>query len=103
MASPGNDPPSYEFREEGLFERDRAKLVAEGVSEHEIDQHLFAIQDAIRPDPFAEPWSRELQTENPGTRFAVSSATPAEPNALLVLFRVEGNLIKLERMRRRND
>jgi hypothetical protein len=102
VASPANDP-SYEFREEDLFRRDRAKLVAEGVSEYEIDQHVFAIQDAIGPDPFAEPWSRPLPTENPGTRYAVSSATAAEPNAILVLFRVDENLIKLERMRRRDD
>lgn len=101
MTSPDNTP-QYEFQEQELFARDRAALVAEGVTEHEIDQHLFAIQDALRPDPLAEPWSRALPTENPGNRVAVSDGTPAEPNALLVVFRVDGRLIKLERMRRRD-
>jgi hypothetical protein len=96
------DSTSYEFREEDLFRRDRERLVADGVSEQEIDSHLFAIQDSIRPDPFEEPWSRPLPSANPGTRSAVSSATPAEPNALLVLFRVEGSVITLWRMRRRS-
>lgn len=100
MTSPRN-PPRYEFEEQELFRRDREALVAEGVSEQEIDSHLFAIQDAVGPDPFAEPWSRRVPMENLGTRSAVSDATPAEPNALQVLFRVDGKLIKLWRVRRR--
>jgi hypothetical protein len=95
-------PPLYEFEEQELFARDRARLVAEGVSEEEIDAHLFAIQDSIGPDPFQEPWSRPIPMETPGNRSAVSSATLAEPNALVVVFRVKGNVIKLWRVRRRD-
>jgi hypothetical protein len=97
--------PRYAFREEDWFRRDRAQLVAEGISEHEIDQHIFAIQDSIGPDPLAEPWSAPLADNPLGMRTAVSDATPAEPTALKVLFRVhpEENLITLERVRRRSD
>lgn len=95
--------PKFFCREEPLFQRDRQRLVDAGITEQEIDSHLLAIQDSIGPDPFAEPWSLSLPTANPGTRFAVSDATPAEPNALLVLFRVEGTVIKLERVRKRDD
>jgi hypothetical protein len=76
--------------------------VAEGVSEQEIDEHLHAIQDSILPDPFQAPWSVPLHDDDPhGARVAISSATPAEPNALLVLFRVEGDMIQLWRVRAR--
>lgn len=104
MTSPFSNPPRYFFREEHLFERDHANLVAEGVSEQEIDQHLHAIQDAILADPFQEPWSAPLHEDNPhGTRVAVSSATPSEPNALRVVFRVDGDMIQLWRVRKRDE
>lgn len=103
MTSPST-PPSYSCREEDLFKRDRAKLVAEGVSEQEIDEHLHAIQDAILPNPFEAPWSTPLHDDDPrGTREAVSSATPSEPNALHILFRAKGAIIELWRARRRDD
>lgn len=103
MTSPPNSS-SYEFREEDLFQRDRARLAAEGISDDEFDNHLFSIQDSIRPDPFREPWSRPLNPDNPsGNRIAVSDATEAEPNALKVIFRVEGDLIRLWRVRRRDE
>ena len=94
--------PPYGFREGEWFPRDRARIVAQGVSAQEFDAHLFAIQDAIGPDPFAEPWSAPVPNNPLGLRSAVSDATPAEPNALLILFRVEGDLIKLERVRKRD-
>lgn len=87
-----------------MFKRDRAKLVAEGVSEREIDQHLDAIQEAILRDPFQAPWSTPLHDGDPrGTRTAVSSATLSEPNALRIVFRVEGDLIQLWRVRKRDE
>ncbi len=104
MTFPSSTPPAYCFREEDLFKRGRAKLVAEGVSEQEIDEHLHAIQDAILPDPFEAPWSTPMRDDDPrGTREAVSSATPSEPNALHILFRVKGGIIELWRVRRRAD
>lgn len=104
MTFPSSTPPAYCCREEDLFKRDRAKLVEEGISEQEIDEHLHAIQDAILPDPFEAPWSTPLHDADPrGTRGAVSSATPSEPNALHVLFRVKGVTIELWRVRRRDD
>jgi hypothetical protein len=96
--------PRYFFREEHLFARDRANLIAEGVSEQEIDAHLHAIQDAILPDPFQAPWSAPLYDADPrGTRVATSSATPSEPNALRVVFRVDGDMIQLWRVRKRDE
>jgi hypothetical protein len=102
VAFPSSTPPRYFFREEHLFERDRVKLVAKGVSEQEIDAHKLAIEEQIAPDPFQAPWSAPLYQEDPrGTRVAVSDATPSEPNALLVVFRVEGDMIQLWRVRLR--
>lgn len=104
MTSPPSTPPHYFFREEHLFTRDRAKLVAEGVSEQEIDVHLLAIEESIAPDPFQHPWSVPLNPNDPqGNRSAVSDATPSEPNALLVVFRVAGDMIQLWRVRKRDD
>src|SRR2546423_1634179 len=79
----------YSFREERLFMRDRERLGEEGISDLEFDSHLDAIKEMILWYPSEEPWSQPVPTENPGTRVAVSDAAPAEPNALLVLFRVE--------------
>jgi hypothetical protein len=101
VTSPTN-PDGYEFQEQDFFRRDRERLIAEGISEQEFDSHLFSIQDCLRPDPFAEFASVPLLTENPGNRVAISDATPAEPNALRVVFRVEGQLIKLWRVARRD-
>jgi len=100
VTSPSSTPPRYFFREEHLFSRDRARLVAEGVSEQEIDEHLHAVQGAILPDPFQEPWSVPLDH---GNRAAISDATPSEPNALLVVYRVVGDMIQLWRVRKRDD
>jgi hypothetical protein len=101
---PSSTPPAYGFREEDLFKRDRAKLVAEGVSEQEIDVHLAAIGGSILPDPFAAPWSTPMREDDPrGTREAVSSATLSEPDALHVLYRVKGAIIELWRVRKRDD
>lgn len=100
MSFPPKTPPAYFFREEHLFERDRASLVAEGVSEQEIDEHLHAIQDAILHDPLQGPWSVPLDHDN---RAAISDATPSEPNALLVVYRVVGDMIQLWRVRRRDE
>jgi len=101
---PPSGLPAYEPREEALFKKDRAKLVADGISEQEIDEHLRAMLDAILPDPFQAPWSTPLRDDDPrGTREAVSSATPAEPNALHIIFRAEGAIIELWRVRRRDD
>jgi hypothetical protein len=101
---PSSTPPAYFFREEHLFARDRAKLVAEGVGEQEIDEHLHAIQDSILPDPFQAPWSAPLHDDDPhGNRVAISSATPSEPNALRVVFRVKGDVIELWRVRKRDE
>jgi hypothetical protein len=101
---PSSTPPRFFFREEHLFTRDRAKLVAEGVSEQEIDEHKSAIEAQISPDPFQAPWSAPLHDDDPrGTRVAVSDATPSEPNALRVVFRVEGDMIQLWRVRKRDD
>lgn len=102
MTSPSSQPPRYELREEDLFARDRADLVADGVTEQEIDGHIAAVEEAILRDPLAEPWSVWLD-KRVGTRVAVSDATPSEPNALLIVFRVEGELIQLWRVRRRDD
>lgn len=101
MTTAGSEPPRYEFREESSFQLCKGKLflVAE-MDGREIDEHLFAIQDAIVNDPFAEPWSRPL-VSRPGVRVAVSDPTDASPNALLVLFRVEGSLIKLLHVEKR--
>lgn len=95
------DSLRFEFREEHSFRQDREQLVAEGVTEQEIDSHLLAIQDSIGPDPFAEPWSRPVPN-NPGLRSAVSSATEAEPNVIRISFRVEGHVISQVRLRRRD-
>lgn len=102
MTSRPSTPPRYFFREEHLFERDRAKLVAEGVSELEIDAHKLAIEEQIGPGPFQTPWSVSLDDPH-GTRVAVTDATPSEPNALLVVFRVVGDMIQLWRVRKRDD
>ena len=104
MTFPSSTSPRYFFREEHLFERDRAKLVNDGVSEQEIDVHKLAIEEQIGPDPFRAPWSVPLNPKDPnGTRVAVSDATPSEPNALLIVFRVVDDMIQLWRVRRRDD
>jgi cell wall assembly regulator SMI1 len=100
---PPSIPPSYFCREEELFKRDRAKLVAEGVSEQEIDEHQRAIEDAILPNPFLAPWSVPLDDDPHGNRAAISSATPSEPNALRIVFRVKGEAIELWRVRKRDE
>ncbi len=99
MAAP-TSPPPFAFVEEDEFRDDKEALFAEGVTPQEFDSHLFAIQDSVVNDPFAEPWSRPVPDE-PGFRSAVSSATPAEPNALVVVFRVDGDLIRLCHVRLR--
>lgn len=37
-----------------------------------------------------------------GTRVAISEPTESEPNALTILYRVEGTMIRLWRVRRRD-
>jgi hypothetical protein len=99
---PSSNPPRFFFREEHLFAHDRAKLVAEGVSEQEIDVHKLAIEESISPDPLEAPWSTPVDPDK-GTRVAVSDATPSEPNALLIVFRVVDDMIQLWRVRKRDD
>jgi hypothetical protein len=99
---PSSNPPPYAFQEEELFAAGRARLVREGVSEQEIDVQVMGIQLAIMPNPFEAPWSQPLDENDPeGKRSAVSSATPAEPNAVMVVFTLEGELIRLWAIRRR--
>lgn len=98
------NPPPYFFQEEELFQRDRARLgERERMSDQEIDVHVFAIQDMIMDDPFREPQSHELPQEPAGTRVAVDEPTPFEPNALMIVYRVEGQAIRLWRVRKRDD
>ena len=100
MASHG-EPLEYEFREEQSFQEDRAALVADGVTEQEIDNHLWSIQDSILPHPQMAPWSQPIPDDPEGARTAVSDATPAEPNAIRIVYTVEVNLIRLDRLERR--
>ncbi|MGA2455667.1 MAG: hypothetical protein ABSG93_19350 [Solirubrobacteraceae bacterium] len=103
MTFPSSTPPPYSFREEHLFARDRARLVEEGISEQEIDAHKLAIEMQILPNPFEWPWSAALDADDPtGTRVAISEPTESEPNALTILYRVEGTMIRLWRVRRRD-
>lgn len=89
--------PYYHFFEEQTYKLSKAQL---GLDPKEVDEHLTAIQDAIINDPHAEPWSLPLATR-PGVRVAVSDATHHAPNALRVLFRVEGDGIKWLHVERR--
>lgn len=100
MASPA-EPPNYHVREELTFRQDREALVASGISDQELDVHLFAIQDAILPHPQTAPWSEPIPDDPDGARVAVSDATPAEPNALRIVYTVEDTLIRLWRVERR--
>lgn len=96
-----DEPPDYHVREELTFRQDREALVAEGVSEQEIDTHLWAIQDSILPHPQMAPWSQPIPDDPDGARIAVSDATPAEPNAVRIVYTVEDALIRLWRIERR--
>lgn len=100
MASPG-EQPDYHFREEREFQQDRAVLVADGLSDREIDTHLWAIQDSILPNPQTAPWSQPIPDDPDGARVAVSDATVAEPNAIRIVYTVEDTLIRLWRVERR--
>lgn len=91
--------PRYGIREEKSFEEAKVKL---WLTEKELDDHLFAIQDAILPDPFAEPWSVASRL-NPDIRVAVSDATDAFPDAIRILYRVEGNMICLLHVELRDE
>jgi hypothetical protein len=89
--------PAYVFREEESFTLAQAQL---DLPADVVDEQVWAIQDAIVNDPVAGPWSVPLQSR-PGIRVAVSSEVDHAGFALRVLFRVEGNVIKLLHVERR--
>jgi len=97
---PRNALPQFALREEESFRQDRLALVASGMTEPEIDEHVRAMEFAILPDPYAAPWSQPLP-DDPGRRHAVSDPTPAEPNGLVAVFSVDGEFIAWERLSRR--
>lgn len=95
MSTAGSNPPGYEFRDESTFELARGNL---GLSEDEIDDHLRQIEQTLLKDPVE--WSGYLAS-NPLLRTAVSDSTSHSPNALRIIFRINGTIIERLHVERR--
>jgi hypothetical protein len=88
-------PPRYEFADELGFADSRAAL---GLSDSEIDEHMWAIENMLLDDPIL--WSAPAP-DDPDVRVAVSSATPHSPNPLRIAFWIDGTIIRRIKVGRR--
>ncbi len=95
MSTAGSSQPSFDFRDEPSFEASKASL---GLSESEIDEHMWAIENMLLDGP-AE-WSAPLPSD-PGLRVAVSDSTPHSPHALRLVIRIDGTIIERLHVERR--
>lgn len=95
MSSAGPNPLGFDFRDDTSFELAKAKL---GLTVEEVDEHMWAIEMMLLDDPVA--WSAPLPG-NPSLRVAVSDSTPHSPNALRVIFRINGTIIERLHVERR--
>ena len=95
MSTAGSSGPRYTFREEKTFRAAKARL---GLPAKQVDEHLWAIQDALLADTLN--WSYGFADQE-AVRVAVSEPTPYSPAPLRVVFRVEGDTVTLLTVARR--
>jgi hypothetical protein len=92
---PLNPPPQYEFADTPSFIESKAQL---GLSESEIDDHMWAIENMLLDGPIQ--WSVPAG-DDPEMRVAVSDSTAYSPVALRIVFFLDGRIIRRVRVGRR--
>lgn len=95
MSTAGSSDPRYSFREEATFVAAKDRL---RIDPKEVDEHLWAIQDALLADVLE--WSYGFAGQEL-VRVAFSEPTPNSPIPLRVLFRIEGETVALLTIGRR--